>query len=181
MSSLKHRLRSSLLRIARSPLGVTALFIIALLEAVILPLAPDLLLIPMVVGEPRRAPFFAALTTLGTLCGALLGYLIGAFFMETLGQTLVERFGFSRELTLARDFFRQFHGYTILIAAFLPLPLKLFTLLSGAFHFPVLPYLGGVLAGRGARFFLVALGTARLGKPGTNREPLPAPKGEVKP
>lgn len=131
------------------------MFGVSLGEAIFLPVAPDLLLVPLVLAEPRRRSHFIALALLGTLLGATGGYLIGEFFMNTLGEMLIQYLDFTRELAHARGFFQRFHGTAILIASFLPLPFKIFTLLSGAFHLPVPSFLLAIFIGRVARFSLM--------------------------
>jgi hypothetical protein len=56
-------------------------------------------------------------------------------------------------------------AFWLLVAAgFVPVPLKVFTWASGIVGMPLLPFVGGMIIGRGKRVFLVA-GLIRLGGP----------------
>jgi len=58
------------------------LFAIAFADSSFLPIPPDLLLVPMVLMQPRRIWWLLTLCTLGSTVGAAVGYLIGFFFMD---------------------------------------------------------------------------------------------------
>ncbi|MFB3141322.1 MAG: YqaA family protein, partial [Acidobacteriota bacterium] len=72
------------------PNAVRTLFVIAFAESSFFPIPPDVLLIPLAIGNPRRALRFAALCTLGSSLGALLGYWLGLEFYELIGRPIVE-------------------------------------------------------------------------------------------
>jgi len=52
----------------------------------------------------------------------------------------------------------------LVAAGFVPVPLKVFTWASGIVGMPLLPFVGGMLIGRGKRVFIVA-GAIRLAGP----------------
>jgi membrane protein YqaA with SNARE-associated domain len=68
---------------ADRPGGPAALAIIAFAESSFFPIPPDVLLIPLSLGRPTRALWFATLCTVGSVLGAMFGYLIGATLYQT--------------------------------------------------------------------------------------------------
>ena len=64
---------------ADTPWGVTALFIIAFVESSFFPVPPDVLLIALCLGIPKKSFKYAAIATAGSVLGAMFGYLIGQF------------------------------------------------------------------------------------------------------
>lgn len=58
-------------------LGVPGLFAVAFLEFFLLPVPPDLVLIPLAVATPEFAFVYAAVTTAGSVSAGLVGYTIG--------------------------------------------------------------------------------------------------------
>ena len=62
---------------AESPYGSIALFVLAFFESSFFPLPPDGLMILLAVSNIQFALGFSAITTVGSLCGAVLGYYIG--------------------------------------------------------------------------------------------------------
>jgi len=118
---------------------------------------PDVMLAPMSLSQPNKAWFFAGLTTLASVAGGILGYLIGMFFFEVLelGQVLKD-LGYWDKFMLARNWFDEWGFWAILLAGFTPVPYKLFTIAAGVIAMSFLPFILGSFIGRGARFFLVS-------------------------
>ena len=73
-----HRLYHWVLGWADRPGGTWALFGIAFAESSFFPIPPDVLLIPLALGNVRRSLWFALVCTAGSVAGAMLGYFIGS-------------------------------------------------------------------------------------------------------
>lgn len=124
-------------------------------ESSFFPVPPDVMLAPMCLADRRRAWRFAALTTIASLLGGILGYAIGFFLFDGIEPWLRESKYWSAYLT-GREWFDQWGIWAVFVAGFSPIPYKIFTISAGV---AVLNFPGFVLAsliGRGARFFLVA-------------------------
>jgi membrane protein YqaA with SNARE-associated domain len=125
-------------------------------EACVLPFPPpDVMLAPMSLANPRRAWWFAGLTTVTSALGGLLGYLIGVFFFE-LVSPLLHSYGYWDKYLQAVSKFNEWGAWAVFLAGFSPIPYKVFTISAGALQMNVIPFVIASLFGRGARFFLVA-------------------------
>ena len=125
------------------------------------PIPPDVLLAPMTLAQPGRWWGFAALTTVASVLGGLLGYLIGYAAIEVV-TPLLHRLGYWEGFQTAQSWFGRYGFWAIFAAGFTPIPYKVFTIAAGAAHMGLLPFTLGSLVGRGARFLLVA-GLVRWG------------------
>ena len=76
--SMFKRLYQWTLSLAESPRATWALAIIAFAESSFFPLPPDLILVPMSLAKPKRAWFYAAICTIASVTGGVLGYAIGS-------------------------------------------------------------------------------------------------------
>src|SRR3954468_25043422 len=76
--------------IAAGPRAGPALLLISFAESSVFPIPPDILLIPMILARPSRAWQLAALCTLTSVIGGLLGYAIGYFLFDTVGRPVLE-------------------------------------------------------------------------------------------
>ncbi len=130
-------------------------------ESIFFPVPPDVMLIPMSLAQPKRALRFALLCTLASVLGGLVGYLLGMFAFEMI-EPLLHRAGYWERFQRVQELFATYGFWIILAAGFTPIPYKVFTIASGTFGMPFLPFVLGSLVGRGGRFFLVA-GLIRLG------------------
>nr|WP_199671304.1 YqaA family protein [Salinisphaera sp. Q1T1-3] len=135
---------------------------LAFAESSFFPIPPDAMLVPMTLARPARAMRFALITTLGSVAGGLLGYLIGALFIDSIAPWLDE-LGYRDGYDTVRHWFAAYGFWAVLFAGFAPVPYKLFTLAAGGLGMPLLPFVAGSLVGRGARFVLIAGLTRALG------------------
>ena len=87
------RLYNWTLHWAETPNALTALFVLAVAEASVFPIPPDILLIAIVVARPKRWVRAALLCTVGSILGATLGYGVGTGAMATLGQPIINFYG----------------------------------------------------------------------------------------
>ncbi len=131
-------------------------------ESSFFPVPPDVMLAPMAAARPREGLRLAALTTLFSVLGGLLGYLIGALAFELVSPWIVD-VGHGDSLLQAQEWFAVWGVWVVLIAGFSPIPYKLFTITAGALAMPLLPFVLASVLGRGARFFAVGLLMAWLG------------------
>ena len=82
---------------AGKPHAAWILGAVSFAESSFFPVPPDIMLIPMSLARPERAWFFAAVCTLASVAGGLLGYFIGAVLYDTAGQWLINFYGLRRE------------------------------------------------------------------------------------
>jgi membrane protein YqaA with SNARE-associated domain len=149
----------------RAPLILGAL---SFFEAFIFPVMPEVMLAPMCLATPKKAYRFATISLVGSLLGAVVGYLLGHFAFELI-RPLFDWLGWTAGIDewvgkLTEMVKQSPWGafWALVVAGFLPIPLKFFTWASGVVGVPMLPFLASMFVGRGKRVFLLAL-AIRLG------------------
>jgi len=128
---------------------------LSMAEATFFPIPPDVMLAPMVLSDRDRAWALALLTTLASVAGGVIGYLIGWLGLE-LVYPLIERVGYLHYYQQAVDAFAEYGIWFVIVAGFTPIPFKIITIAGGALLMPLPGFILGSAIGRGARFFLVA-------------------------
>jgi membrane protein YqaA with SNARE-associated domain len=143
------------IRWASMPRAPLILAVWSVIEATFFLPPPELILTPMCLAQPKKGFRFASISLLGALAGAFIAYAIGHFASVWVEEHMVA-WGYG-------DVFRELkHGaatngfWLLVMAGFVPIPLKIFTLASGVVGMPLLPFVAGILVGRGKRVFLVA-------------------------
>ena len=141
---------------------------LSFVEAIIFPVAPEIMLAPMVLAKPRSWARYAAISLVCSVLGALVGYALGHYAFDAV-RPLLAWLGWLPSIDAKVDELRgqvlahPWNAFWLLVAAgFIPVPLKIFTWASGIVGMPMLPFLGGMIIGRGKRVFLLA-GLIRLG------------------
>jgi membrane protein YqaA with SNARE-associated domain len=133
-----------------------ALAAVAFAESSFFPIPPDVLLAPMALAAPPRAWRYALIATIASVLGGMLGYAIGALLYETVGQWLVNLYGYGARIEALKQTYAEWGWLVILVKGLTPIPYKLVTITSGllGYSFPLFVALSALT--RGARFFLVA-------------------------
>src|SRR5579862_2709467 len=151
------RLYARTLAIAAGPHALIALIAVAFAESSVFPIPPDILLIPMILARPREAWRLAALCTLASVIGGLLGYAIGYFLFDAIGRPILEYNHAMAGYEALKAGFTEWGVWIIILKGMTPIPYKLVTIASGVAHYPLIPFLGASLVSRSLRFFLIAL------------------------
>ena len=124
-------------------------------ESSFFPIPPDVMLAPMALARPVDAWRLALLTTLTSVAGGVLGYLIGYFALDLIEPWLVS-VGYWDGYLQVRGWFQTWGFWAVLAAGFSPIPYKLFTIAAGALGMFLPVFVLASIIGRGGRFFLVA-------------------------
>lgn len=148
-------LYSRVLSWSRHPKAPWYLGGLSFIESSFFPIPPDVMLAPMSMAQPRRAWWFALITTVTSVLGGLLGYAIGHFALDALLPWLQDsRYWPAYQASMV--WFEEWGVWAVFIAGFSPIPYKVFTIAAGALSMALLPFTLASVIGRGARFFLVA-------------------------
>ncbi len=132
--------------------GVYALALNAFIEAIFFPIPPDVLLLTLSMTNPKGAFLYAAVATLFSALGGVVGYYVGYFG----GKPLAERFFGKEKVAKVHRLYESYESLIILLAGFTPLPYKLFTVTSGVLFASLRKLFIFSLIGRGSRFFAEA-------------------------
>ncbi|GAA0715038.1 YqaA family protein [Dokdonella soli] len=156
------------LRWAAHPQAAWYLALLSFVEAIIFPVAPEIMLAPMVLAKPQRWARFATISLAGSLLGALVGYALGHYAFDAL-RPLFADLGWLPRIDALVEQLKQdvaLHPWTafwtLVLAGFTPVPLKIFTWASGIVGIPLPAFVASMFVGRGKRVFLLA-GLIRLG------------------
>ena len=159
------RLYNWTLSLAASPHALWALALVSFAESSFFPIPPDVLMIPMIIARPRQAFLIAAVATVSSVLGALLGYYIGYGLFESVGRPILALYGKEDGFAEFALWYNDYGAWAVLIAGVTPFPFKVITIASGVtqLSFPV--FVISAIVARGLRFFLVAALLWKCGAP----------------
>ncbi|GHT42778.1 cytochrome b561 [Endomicrobiia bacterium] len=153
---LMHKLYDWTLHWSKTKNSNYALFGIAFIESSFFPVPPDVLLIPLVVAEPKNWWKKALICTVGSVCGAFLGYASGKIFYDTIGVAIVNFCNLQPIVAIVDKNYASNAFFSIFAGAFTPIPYKAITITSGIFDIPLPTLVAASILGRGGRFFIVS-------------------------
>ena len=152
MLELVSELSHWLVGFANSEWAIAVMAAVAFVESVFSPFPPDPILIAASIFNPEMAIAFAAVVTVASVAGALLGYWLG----DRLGRPILDRFISARKVEQVEIMFDKHGAWAIIFAAVSPVPYKVFAITAGAMNMRLKPFIIASLIGRGARMFLWA-------------------------
>ncbi|MEH3118941.1 MAG: DedA family protein [Methylorubrum populi] len=150
------RLYEWILALAAKPSAPWALGAVAFAESSFFPVPPDAMLVPMAVSRPDRVWFYAAIATVASVLGGLLGYAIGALLFDSVGRWLFNLYGLVDKAETFQASYATYGHWVILLKGLTPIPYKLVTITSGFAHYSLFWFILLSVVTRGARFFLLA-------------------------
>ena len=139
---------------ADHPHAQTALFLIAVIEASIFPVPPDVLLIALALGRPELGLRLAGIATAGSVVGAALGYTIGMLFFAAIAEPVLQFYGAMAQFNHVQQLFVEWGLVLVLVAGFSPIPFKVITIAAGTFGLSFPGFMLAALVSRAARFYL---------------------------
>lgn len=142
--------------LADHPKALWWLAAVAFVESSVFPIPPDVLMIPMILARPSRAWLIALVALAASVAGGVLGYVIGAFFYEGIGQPVLEAMGKGAAMEEFNSRFNDFGFWAVLGAGVTPFPYKVITIMSGWTGMPLGTFIATSILARALRFFLVA-------------------------
>ena len=136
---------------ADSDWSALALAITSFLESIFFPVPPDPLLIGISIRQPESALWLAGLTTVSSVAGAVVGHWLGHQF----GRPILHRLISEGRVAAAERLFSRHGAWAILLAAFTPIPYKVFAITAGILDLDRRTFIIASLVGRGGRFFAI--------------------------
>ncbi|MBD1134802.1 DedA family protein [Pelagibacterales bacterium SAG-MED47] len=143
------------------------LALVSFIESSFFPIPPDIMIIPMVIAKKSDFIKIFIITTLFSVLGGILGYLIGAFFFD-VGMQIMSLYNYEDKLIILKNNLIQKEGFyawlgILFLAGFTPLPYKVFTIASGLIGFNILIFILISLISRGLRFYIISYLSYKFG------------------
>lgn len=143
--------------------GWLALF--AFVEASFFPIPPHPMLGLMCLANPKRAVRYAMIATLASVAGGLLGYAIGHFLYDLVGERLLALLGLTESFPVAACYLREMGFWIFVAKGATPIPFKLLTITAGFIAMPIGMFILASLVSRSISFMIVGVLFRLFGAP----------------
>ncbi len=142
--------------------GVWGLALNSFIESFFLVPPPDFLLIAMDLAKPDSALYYALICTIASALGGGVGYIIGKFggrpaFNWLIGMFAKDKEKANQNFIQVEKLYNEYGAMAVFLAAFTPIPYKVFTIASGILNMNPLAFMAASFVGRGMRFFIVSI------------------------
>jgi membrane protein YqaA with SNARE-associated domain len=150
------RLYDWVLSWANTPYGTPALFVLSFAESSFFPIPPDPLQIALSASKPQKSYWYATVSLVASVLGAMLGYYIGYKFWQAAKGFFIPHIFTAEAFEHVKHLYDTYDFRAVFIAAVTPIPYKIFTIAGGACEIAVPMFIIASIIGRGFRFYLVA-------------------------
>lgn len=144
------------MRMAASKRAPWALAAVSFAESSFFPIPPDIMLIPMVLSDRRKAWWYATVATIASVIGGILGYAIGYYLYDAVGLPILKFYGREHALDSFMAFVQEYGVEAVIIKGATPIPYKVVTIAAGVGHMNLWAFIGASIVARAMRFYLVA-------------------------
>jgi membrane protein YqaA with SNARE-associated domain len=148
---------------ADKPYALWLMGAVSFAESSFFPVPPDVMLIPMSLARPQRAWLYALVCTVTSVAGGVVGYAIGALLYDSVGQWLIQLYGYGDKVEAFRASYAEYGAWIILLKGLTPIPYKIVTITSGFADYNIWLFVLFSVIARGGRFFIVAILLNRYG------------------
>jgi membrane protein YqaA with SNARE-associated domain len=149
---------------ADKPYALWMMGAVSFAESSFFPVPPDIMLIPMSLARPNKAWLYALVCTVTSVAGGVLGYALGAVLYDSIGQWVIQLYGYGEKVEAFRAAYAQYGAWIILLKGLTPIPYKIVTITSGFAGYNLLLFVVFSVIARGGRFFIVAILLNRYGE-----------------
>ena len=136
---------------------------VAFIESIFFPIPTDLFIIPIALINKNKVFYITLLVTIFSVLGGIIGYIIGFYFFNEIGQTLINYYNLENQFKFFTDLIIEYGYLFIFIAGFTPVPYKIAAIGSGFINLPIFVFIIVSFFSRGLRFFIVTYFSSRLG------------------
>jgi membrane protein YqaA with SNARE-associated domain len=139
---------------AEKPYYTAIVFFMTICESVFLFVPPEVFMTPAIIANRKRALPIVIATTLGSIVGGAISYMIGMFLFDSIGIWLIEHFASMEKFYMAQQMFIRHGVFLIFLTAITPIPYKLMCITAGFISFPFWLLIGVSAIFRTARFII---------------------------
>jgi membrane protein YqaA with SNARE-associated domain len=124
-------------------------------ESSFLPAMPEVMLLPMILADRTRTWRLAFVCTLWSVLGGILGYFIGVFLFESVGEPLLAFYRMTGSFERIAEDYNDLGWLMVLIGGGItPVPYKVITILSGVTRLDFAVFVGMSVVARSIRFLI---------------------------
>ncbi len=147
-----------MMKMSVHPKATWVLAVVSFVESSFFPIPPDIMLIPMVIAKRTKAFFYAAVASISSVLGGAAGYAIGFFLFASIGQSLLDFYGYSEKFATFTTYYKDsgYGPWIVLMAGITPFPYKVITIASGVVGMNFFVFMIASAIARTLRFAAVA-------------------------
>lgn len=127
------------------------------LESTVVPIPLETILLPLMQARRKQILVISTMALAGCILGALVGYAIGYFIFDTVGDQIVSLLSSQEQFENAKQQMQQKGFWFVLSVGIIPIPFQIAMLAAGALKYSLLLFLIATTLSRAIRYYGLAI------------------------
>ncbi|MAF16082.1 MAG: alkaline phosphatase [Marinomonas sp.] len=127
------------------------------LESIIVPIPLEAILVPLLQARREKIWLIALMTTLGCMVGALVGYALGYYLFDLIGDWVIQTFSSPEQFEQVSSKMESQGFWFVLTLGIVPVPFQIAMLAAGATKYSLIGFIVATTIARSIRYFGLAL------------------------
>lgn len=128
--------------------GILGIIIAALIEPIFMPIPMEVVFIPIVMANTKRAFLYSLILVTFSAVGSVIGYIVG----KGIGRHILKQFVSEKNIGKIEDKYNKNAFLAILTSAFTPIPYEAYVLSAGIFKINFIKFITGAVLSRTIRY-----------------------------
>lgn len=163
MFHILRKIYDKTLALSAHPRATVWLMIVAFCESIFFPIPQDVMLLPMMLANRKKAFYYATMCLIASVAGGVVGYYIGMFLFDAVAEPILRFYGYLEKMDEVKALYNKHGSWFVILGGLSPVPYKVVTISSGVFAYPLGWFIIASVFSRGLRFYILAILTYILG------------------
>jgi len=153
MQSLKQKTR----QFVESKHMLKSITVASFLESTIVPIPLEAVMVPLMQARREKLWLIALMATLGCIVGALVGYGLGYYLFDAIGDWVIDTFSTPEQFEQVKQKMQAQGFWFVMTLGIVPIPFQIAMLAAGATQYSLVLFLLATTIARSIRYFGLAL------------------------
>ena len=144
-------------RLKNSENMLSGVAIASMLESTVVPIPLEAVLVPLMQARRDKLWMIAFMATLGCLVGAIIGYGLGYFLFDLIGDWVIETFSNQEQFDSVKQQMQRQGFWFVLTLGIAPIPFQIAMLAAGAAKYSLFLFVLATVIARSIRYFGLAV------------------------
>lgn len=154
---IRSQLKASTHKLVTSKNVLSGITVASLLESTIVPVPLEAVMVPLMQARREKLWLIALMATVGCLIGAVIGYGIGYYLFDLLGDWVINTFATQDKFEQVKQQMQSQGFWFVMTLGVAPIPFQIAMLAAGATQFSLPLFVAATVVARSLRYFGLAL------------------------
>ncbi|WP_218353637.1 YqaA family protein [Alteromonas lipotrueiana] len=154
---IRRQLKAGTHRLVASKNMLSGITVASLLESTIIPIPLEAVMVPLMQARRDKLWLIALMATVGCLLGAVIGYGLGYYLFDLVGDWIISTFANQEKFDQVKQQMENQGFWFVMTLGIAPIPFQIAMLAAGATQFSLPLFVAATVVARSIRYFGLAV------------------------